>query len=195
MSTTPNVPYRLEFSVEVPGTPEQVWQAIATAKGMSAWFAPTEMEEHEGGSLHFTMGPDMGSDGQVTAWEPPRRLVYEEDWAALMGKDPDALSPLTSEFLVEAQSGGTCIVRVKFEDGRQRTFINDLDAEMCCYYFGLRKYWAGDELFEGPRRRSTKRSAPRWGPRRSPWRRPSATIRRALSSSSSAPTSASTSSR
>jgi len=29
-----------------------------------------------------------------------------------MGKDPDALSPLTSEFLVEAQSGGTCVVRV-----------------------------------------------------------------------------------
>jgi uncharacterized protein YndB with AHSA1/START domain len=112
MSTTPNVPYRLEFSVEVPGSPEQVWQAIATAKGMSAWFAPTEMEEREGGSLHFTMGPEMGSDGQVTAWDPPRRIVYEEDWAALMGKDPDALSPLTSEFLVEAHSGGTCIVHV-----------------------------------------------------------------------------------
>ena len=112
MSTTPNVPYRLEFSVEVPGTPEQVWQAIATAKGMSAWFAPTEMQEREGGALHFTMGPEMGSDGKVTGWDPPRRLVYEEDWAALMGKDPDALSPLTSEFLVEAQSGGTCIVRV-----------------------------------------------------------------------------------
>lgn len=29
-----------------------------------------------------------------------------------MGKDPDELSPLTSEFLVEAQSGGTCVVRV-----------------------------------------------------------------------------------
>jgi uncharacterized protein YndB with AHSA1/START domain len=112
MSATTNVPYRLEFSVEVPGSPEQVWDAIATAKGMSAWFAPTEMEEREGGSLHFTMGPDMGSDGQVTGWEPPRRLVYEEDWAALMGKDPDALSPLTSEFIVEAQSGGSCVVRV-----------------------------------------------------------------------------------
>jgi uncharacterized protein YndB with AHSA1/START domain len=112
MSTTPNVPYRLEFSVEVPGTPEQVWQAIATAKGMSAWFLPTEMEEHEGGSLHFTMGPEMGSDGRVTDWDPPHRIVYEEDWAALMGKDPDALSPLTSEFLVEAQSGGSCVVRV-----------------------------------------------------------------------------------
>ncbi len=112
MTRIPDVPYRLEFSVEVPGTPEQVWDAIATAKGMSAWFAPTVMEEREGGSLHFTMGPDMGSDGRVTGWDPPRRLVYEEDWAALMGKDPDALSPLTSEFVVEAQSGGTCVVRV-----------------------------------------------------------------------------------
>jgi uncharacterized protein YndB with AHSA1/START domain len=112
MSTTPNVPYRLEFSVEVPGTPEQVWQAIATAKGMSAWFTPTEMEEREGGHLRFDMGPEMDSQGEVTGWDPPRRLVYQEDWAALMGKDPDALSPLTSEFLVEATSGGTCVVRV-----------------------------------------------------------------------------------
>jgi len=67
MSTTPNVPYRLEFSVEVPGTPEQVWQAIATAKGMSAWFLPTEMEEREGGSvalwstLHDALG--LGDEG------------------------------------------------------------------------------------------------------------------------------------
>ena len=113
MSTTaPTVPYRLEFSVEVPGTPEEVWQAVATAAGMSAWFLPTELEEREGGRLRFSMGPEMGSDGHVTAWEPPRRLVYEEDWAGLMGKDPDALSPLTSEFVVEAQSGGTCVVRV-----------------------------------------------------------------------------------
>lgn len=111
-TTTPTVPYRLEFSVEVPGTPEEVWQAVATAVGMSAWFLPTELEEREGGAVHFSMGPDMGSDGHVTAWEPPRRLVYEEDWAALMGQDPDALSPLTSEFVVEAQSGGTCVVRV-----------------------------------------------------------------------------------
>ena len=112
MTTAPHVPYRLQFDVEVPGTPEQVWQAIATARGLSSWFLPTRIEEHEGGSLHFAMGEDMGSDGHVTAWEPPHRLVYEEDWAALMGKDPDDLSPMTSEFVVEARSGGTCVVRV-----------------------------------------------------------------------------------
>ncbi len=145
MSTTPNVPYRLEFSVEVPGTPEQVWQAIATAKGMSAWFLPTEMEEREGGSLHFTMGPEMGSDGQVTGWDPPRRIVYEEDWAALMGKDPDALSPLTSEFLVEAQSGGTCIVRVTssgFGTGAawESEFWDDMGPSWMPFFDNLRLY-------------------------------------------------------
>jgi hypothetical protein len=40
--------------------------------------------------------------------------------------------------------GGTCLVRILFEDGRQRTFNNDLDSQMCCYYMGLRKYWLTD---------------------------------------------------
>lgn len=145
MSTAPNVPYRLEFSVEVPGTPEQVWQAIATAKGMSAWFLPTEMEEREGGSLHFSMGPEMGSDGHVTRWDPPHRIVYEEDWAALMGKDPDSLSPLTSEFLVEAQSGGTCVVRVTssgFGTGAdwESEFWDDMGASWKPFFDNLRLY-------------------------------------------------------
>jgi uncharacterized protein YndB with AHSA1/START domain len=147
VSATPNVPYRLEFSVEVPGTPEQVWQAVATARGMSAWFLPTEMEEREGGPIHFTMGPEMGSDGHVTAWEPPRRIVYEEDWAALMGMDPDALSPLTSQFLVEAQSGGTCIVRVTssgFGTGAdwESEFWEDMGANWMPYFDNLRLYLA-----------------------------------------------------
>ena len=147
MTTIPNVPYRLEFSVEVPGTPEQVWHAIATAKGMSSWFLPTEMEEREGGSLHFSMGPEMGSDGHVTGWDPPRRIVYEEDWAALMGQDPDALSPLTSEFLVEATSGGTCVVRVTssgFGTGAdwESEFWDDMGANWMPFFDNLRLYLA-----------------------------------------------------
>ena len=65
------------------------------------------------------------------------------------------------EEMTSTVPGGTCIVRIKFEDGRQRTFLNDLDSEMCCYYFGVRKFWSGDDLFEEPRRRSTKRLATR----------------------------------
>jgi hypothetical protein len=40
--------------------------------------------------------------------------------------------------------GGTCLVRLLFEDGQQRTFNNDLDHEQCCYFFGLRKVQAFD---------------------------------------------------
>jgi hypothetical protein len=34
--------------------------------------------------------------------------------------------------------GGICLVRVLFEDGIERSFINDLDSELCCYYAGIR---------------------------------------------------------
>ena len=33
--TTPDVPLRMELTFELPGTPEQVWDAIATANGIS----------------------------------------------------------------------------------------------------------------------------------------------------------------
>jgi hypothetical protein len=61
------------------------------------------------------------------------------------------------EEMTSTVPGGTCIVRIQFEDGRQRTFINDLDAEMCCYYFGIRKFWADDEAPLAHRRRATRR--------------------------------------
>lgn len=34
--------------------------------------------------------------------------------------------------------GGLCFVRILFEDGIERSFINNLDNEMCCYYTGIR---------------------------------------------------------
>ena len=33
--------------------------------------------------------------------------------------------------------GGFCFVRIRFEDGSERSFINDLDSESCCYYAGI----------------------------------------------------------
>lgn len=111
--STPDVPLRFELSIEVPGTPEQVWDAIATANGISSWMMPTELEEREGGRVVFHMGEGVSSPGSITGWEPPRRLVYEEpEWAALGGQDPSSVTPLVSEFLVEATSGGSCVVRV-----------------------------------------------------------------------------------
>jgi uncharacterized protein YndB with AHSA1/START domain len=96
----------VEVAVEVPGTPEQVWHAIATGPGITAWFVRTEVEEREGGALTFHLGPGMDSSGIVTAWEPPSRFAYEErDWG------PGA-PPLATELIVEARSGSTCVLRL-----------------------------------------------------------------------------------
>ena len=111
--TTPNVPLRMELAFEMPGTPAQVWDAIATANGISSWFLETDLEERLGGTIVTHMGEDASSEGTVTGWEPQRRFAYEEpDWASLAQHEGADVTPLATEFLVEAQSGGTCIVRV-----------------------------------------------------------------------------------
>ena len=52
------------------------------------------------------------------------------------------------EEMTSVLEGGTCLVRVLFADGHQRTFQNDLDSEQCCYFFGVRKEWRGRVLSE-----------------------------------------------
>ena len=63
------------------------------------------------------------------------------------------------EEMTSVLEGGTCLVRVRFADGRQRTFNNDLDSELCCYFFGVRKRWRASTLFEAeaPRRSARRR--------------------------------------
>ncbi len=70
----------VEMEFLVPGTPEQVWQAIATGPGMTAWFTPpTSVDERVGGTIEFDFGDqdcsgeDAGSSGVITTWEPPLR--------------------------------------------------------------------------------------------------------------------------
>src|SRR5262249_27520370 len=36
-----------QIEIEVPGTPEEVWQAIATGPGISSWMVPAEFEEKD----------------------------------------------------------------------------------------------------------------------------------------------------
>lgn len=143
---TPDVPYRMEFTFELPGTPEQVWDAIATARGISAWFLPTDLEEREGGAIRVQMGENMSSSGTVTGWDPPRRFAYvEPDWAELAGRDPSSVTPMATEFLIEAQSGGTCVLRVvssAFGTGAdwEQEFFDDAQKYWAPYFDNLRLY-------------------------------------------------------
>jgi uncharacterized protein YndB with AHSA1/START domain len=98
---------RIETEVEVPGTPEEVWEAIATGPGITAWFMPAEVDGRVGGSVVHRQEGFPTSEGRITGYEPPRRFAYEED--PPLG---DEERPIATEFLVEARSGGTCVVRV-----------------------------------------------------------------------------------
>ena len=98
----------IQVEVEVPGTPEEVWEAIATGPGISAWFVPAEFEERDGKPVaaKLNFGPGMESHSVVTAWDPPRLFAREADgWAP-------GSPPIATEFSVEARAGGVCVVRV-----------------------------------------------------------------------------------
>ncbi|MFC7620615.1 SRPBCC domain-containing protein [Microlunatus sp. GCM10028923] len=90
----------------MPGTPEQVWQAIATGPGQAAWLFPADLEPEVGGSMIIHREP-FGPDGAatVTRYEPPHAFGYDEP-----NQGPP--SPMATEILVEARSGGSCVVRV-----------------------------------------------------------------------------------
>jgi uncharacterized protein YndB with AHSA1/START domain len=96
----------VELELLVPGTPEQVWQALATGDGYSSWFTRASIEERVGGAIVFDFGGGAESKGTVTHWEPPLRLEYEErNWS---GEAP----PLATEIVVTSRSGGKCLVRM-----------------------------------------------------------------------------------
>lgn len=96
----------VELAFIMPGSPDQVWKAIATGPGISAWFVPTEVEEREGGTIGFNLGPELESKGSVTRWQPPHRFAYEEHgWS-------EGAPPLATELTVEALSGDQCRVRL-----------------------------------------------------------------------------------
>lgn len=72
---TDRVEHRVERSYDVPATPEQVWEAIATAEGISSWMVPTQLDPQVGGAVSFDLG-DFTSNGVITGYvlEPAVRL-------------------------------------------------------------------------------------------------------------------------
>ncbi len=93
----------IEVEVEVPGTPEEVWKAIATGPGISSWFVPSSVEERVGGEAKSNFGPGMESVGTVKVWNPPSKMEVET---------VESPGKVATEWIVEARSGGTCVVRV-----------------------------------------------------------------------------------
>ena len=94
--------HTIDLSVEVPGTPEQVWEAIATGPGITSWFVPHDFDGAVGARVRVDFGGGLAGSATVTTWEPPHRLVFKRDGD----------QALAYEWLVEARDGGSCVIRL-----------------------------------------------------------------------------------
>jgi uncharacterized protein YndB with AHSA1/START domain len=129
------VEHRMERTYEVVATPEQVWDAIATADGISAWMVPTRLDPQIGGEVSFDLG-GFRSTGVVTDYTPNVRFAYEEPWPIAdhmptADHDLSSLTPIATEFLIESASGGSCVIRVVTSAyGSGADWENEFFAEM-----------------------------------------------------------------
>jgi uncharacterized protein YndB with AHSA1/START domain/predicted enzyme related to lactoylglutathione lyase len=138
---------KIDLSVEVTGTPEEVWAAIATGAGVSAWMHHTEIEPRTGGRYAYDLGEGLNETGRVARYEPPSRFATEGvRWAP--HTDPDApAAELATEWTVEARDGGTCVVRMVMSGfGSGAAWDEEIDGmatQLRAVLEGLRRHLSG----------------------------------------------------
>jgi uncharacterized protein YndB with AHSA1/START domain len=95
----------IDLTVDVPGVREEVWDAIATGPGISAWFVPFEVETRESGSVVMDFGHFGKETAEVVAWDPPHLFAYRGEGSS--GND------LLYEWFVEPTDTALCTVRLR----------------------------------------------------------------------------------
>lgn len=124
---------RLEKTVELDASPEQVWEAVATGPGISTWFVPHTVEPREGGAIRADFGGGFEGTGRITAWEPGRRLAY----------DSGDETTHAFEFLVEARDGGGTVLRfvqTGFSGENWEDEYDSFDAGWALFFRNLHSY-------------------------------------------------------
>jgi uncharacterized protein YndB with AHSA1/START domain len=87
--------FEIRRDVDLPASPEEVWEAVATGPGTASWLFPNEIEQREGAT-----NPDGST---VKAWDPPRRFAVRVDG------DQDWFNAL--EFTIEGREDGGSLLR------------------------------------------------------------------------------------
>ena len=131
----------VRVKVQVSAPPEEVWAAIATADGISAWFAPTTFQSGSDGTpnrITFRFAPYSTDAVTVTAWEPPRRFVVESS-----GFIPGGPS-VTTEWTLHQGGGETCTVRVEHrmvaDSAKWDAYLDGAESGWPEFFENLRSY-------------------------------------------------------
>jgi uncharacterized protein YndB with AHSA1/START domain len=98
-------PFEIELQTELPATPEQVWEAIATGPGVDSWFmGRNDVEPREGGIAGMETGGHR-AQAVVTGYEPGARFASR----TAVGEDGRFMA---FEYLIEGRSQGSTVLRV-----------------------------------------------------------------------------------
>lgn len=129
--------FEISKEVEVDGTPEEVWDAIATGPGIDSWFmGPHTVDGRVGGRMTLDLGFFQESS-TITAWEPGKHLAYQSD----KGEDGTFHA---MEYLVEGRDQGTTVLRFVhtgiLADGWGDEFVDQQSKGWDMYLFTLAQY-------------------------------------------------------
>ena len=97
---------RVEKSIELAATPEEVWAAVATAPGLSTWFVP-HTDDAATDEKEADFGGGQTATGRLLALEPGRRVKYGAPEGSPQDQNGFAL-----EFLVEGRGQGSTVLRL-----------------------------------------------------------------------------------
>ncbi|HEU5426146.1 MAG TPA: SRPBCC domain-containing protein [Actinocrinis sp.] len=121
--------FEISEQIEVDGTPEQIWDAIATGPGIDSWLMGRNQIDARVGGRGSMEVDGFASESTVTVCDPLKHFAFRTDPA------PDG-SFHAFEFLIEARAGAGTVLRFVHSG-----FLGeDWEAE----YDGLRK---GDPMY------------------------------------------------
>lgn len=120
-----------ELEVVVPGTADEVWEAVATGPGLTSWFVPAEVEPRLGGEVRFHFGTYGTDVCEVTAWQPPQRFGFAGFQRDRLVDHELAVHPAPDS----AAASSACTVRLRcWGFGSDRSWVEQVEA--------LRASWA-----------------------------------------------------
>ena len=128
---------RVDLTIDIDATLEEVWQALTTGEGIARWFAPyAAVTPGEGGSVSVGWDPKEMWDTPITVWEPPTRMQTASDMPSKDGR----MVRLAVDYHLEVKDG---LVRVRlvhsgFDDSSWDDYIDGLDAGWSYFLFNLK---------------------------------------------------------
>ena len=129
---------KLDLTIDIDATLEEVWQALTTGEGVARWFAPyAAVTPGEGGSVSVGWDPKEMWEQPITVWEPQRHMQTASEMPAADGH----LVRLAIDYYVEVQGGRVRVrlVHSGFDDSSWDGYIDGLDAGWTYFLFNLKQ--------------------------------------------------------